>query len=166
MTQSSGHSWTVVARRDVARTVHHLFRHPITLLGMAGVVAFLVLGGPALVPARQTTASASNNDAADQYMRGMRDRDVSAVFSSLSPDMQHSLEQRTGSVGPAAVAAVFRQQEQQGEKTTGYQLVASYQTVQGNEVRFYIVHAAHGDQQRDVPYLLTLAQDGTVSNIE
>jgi hypothetical protein len=165
MTETKTYSWTVVARRFVARTTHHLFRHPFIFLGMTAVVAFLVLGGPSLIPASQPTASASS-DAADQYMRGMRDHDVTAVFSSLSPDMQHSLEQRTGAVGPAAVAAVFREQDKQGEKTTGYQLVASYQTVQGDEVRFYIVHDQHGDEQRDIPYLLTLSQDGTVDNVE
>ena len=98
MTRTSGYPITVVARRFVARTFHHIFRHPIISLGVAAIVAFLVLGGPALIPATasQPKAAAAHDDAADQYMRGMRDHDVTAVFSSLSPDMQHSLEQRTG----------------------------------------------------------------------
>ena len=117
-------------------------------------------------PTRGKPASVASADAADQYMRGMRDRDSDAVFKSLSPDMQQALEKRTGKRGSAAVGALFAEQDRVGERTVGYKLIASYQTVQGNMVHFYVVQDQRGDQQREIPYTLTLADDGTVANVE
>src|SRR5438105_3644730 len=111
MTRTGGYSTFSIVRRFVSRTVHHLFHARLTLLMLVGLGAFLVLGGPSLAASHQAAPAAASDDAADQYMRGMRDRDVGEVFSSLSPDMQHSLEQRTGLVGSAAVGALFKEQD-------------------------------------------------------
>src|SRR5829696_5118775 len=92
--------WSVVARRVAARAIRHVVRDPIVLLGLAVIVAVLVLGMPAPAPSGEHVASVHTEDAADQYMRGLRDRDVAEVFTSLSPEMRRSLEQRTGLFGP------------------------------------------------------------------
>jgi hypothetical protein len=166
MARISGYTVPFLARRIVARTVRHIVRDPIVLLGLAGLAALLVLGGAGTAPTAQATPSASAEDAADQYMRGMLTRDVSEVFASLSPDMRRSVEQRTGLVGPAAIAALFQEQERRGERIVGYRHIASYQTVQGEDLRFYVVQTRRGAEKREIPYLLTLAPDGTVAKVE
>jgi len=157
---------SLVARRAAARTIRHLVRDPIVLLALAGLLAFLVIGVPGTDAAERPARTAAAENAADQYMRGMLTRDVAEVFTSLSPEMRRSLEQRTGLAGPAAVAAIFQEQERSGEKIVGYKQIAAYRTVQGDEVRFYVVQARRGSEKREIPYLLTLAPDGTVAKIE
>jgi hypothetical protein len=166
MARISDYTVPFLARRIVARTIRHVVRDPIILLGVAGLIAILVLGGAGTPLSAQATPSPAAEDAADQYMRGLLTRDVSEVFASLSPDMRRSLEQRTGLVGPAAIAALFQEQERRGERIVGYRHIASYQTVQGEELRFYVVQTRRGAEKREVPYLLTLAPDGTVANVE
>ena len=156
----------LVARRVVARTVRHVVRDPVVLLGLACLMAFLVIDVPGTQASERPAPSVSAEDAADQYMRGMLTRDVGEVFASLSPDMRRSLEQRTGLAGPAAVAALFQEQDRRGERIVGYKHVASYQTVQGDDLRFYVVQARRGSEKREIPYLLTLAPDGTIAKIE
>ena len=166
MARIGGYTLPLVARRVVARTVRHLVRDPIILLGLAGLMAFLVIGVPSTPAADRAAPSVPADDAADQYMRGMLTRDVGEVFASLSPDMRRSLEQRTGLAGPAAVMALFQEQERRGERIVGYKHVASYQTVQGDDLRFYVVQARRENEKREIPYLLTLAPDGTIARIE
>lgn len=166
MARSGDYPLSLVARRVVARTVRHLSRDPIVLLGIAGLVALLTLGVPGTQASDTQTTAVAAEDAADQYMRGVLTRDVGEVFGSLSPEMQRSLEQRTGLFGPAAIAALFQEQERRGERIVGYKHVASYQTVQGDEVRFYVVQTRRGAEKREIPYLLTLAPDGTVARVE
>jgi hypothetical protein len=156
----------LVARRVVARTVRHVVRDPIILLGLAGLVAFLVIGTPGTQAADRPAPAVPAEDAADQYMRGLLTRDVGEVFASLSPDMRRSLEQRTGLAGPAAVTALFQEQERRGERIVGYKHIASYQTVQGENLKLYVVQARRGSEKREIPYLLTLAPDGTIAKIE
>ena len=166
MAEARRYRWSVVARRVAARTIRHVLRDPVILLGLAGLVALMVIGTPSMAAPDGQTTSVPAEDAADQYMRGMLTRDVSEVFASLSPEMQHSLEQRTGLVGPAAVTAIFQEQERRGERIVGYKYIAGYQTVQGDDVRFYVVQTRRGGENREIPYLLTLAPDGTVAKIE
>jgi len=158
--------WTVVARRVAARTVRYVLRDPVVILALGVLAIALVLGGPSMTSAETPMAAASTEDAAERYMRGLRDRDVARVFTSLSPEMRRSLERRTGLLGPAAVAALFYEHEQRGERIAAYQLVASYGAVQGEELRFYVAHVERGGERRDIPYAITLAPDGTIINVE
>lgn len=157
-----------VIRRLVGRAVRGLAEQRLPLVMLFGLGAILFYAGQTgrLAGLQQAPAVADSSDAADQYMRGLRDRDVSALFGSLSPDMRRTVEQRFGRLGPAAVAALFSEQEQRGEKIAGYELIGSYQTVQGQALRFYVVHAQRGNDRADVPYTLTLGQDGKVANVE
>lgn len=163
---AAGYSWAVVARRVAARTVHHLLRDPIVLLALTILVAALAFAAPSGAPAGGAASSALTEDAAERYMRGLRDRDVGGVFASLSPEMRRSLEQRTGLLGPATVAALFHEQDRRGERTVGYRLVARYETIQGEGLRFYVVQSQRGHERREVPYTLTLAPDGSVAKVE
>lgn len=165
MVRTDGYPWTVIARRVAVRAVRHMFRDPIVLLALACLVVALVFAGPGGALSGDA-ASAPTDDAAEQYMRGLRDRDVGQVIASLSPEMRRSLEQRTGLLGPAAVAALFHEQERRGEQTVGYRLVARYETIQGEELRFYVVQSQRGNERHEIPYTLTLATDGSVANVE
>src|SRR5688572_258199 len=100
MAGTERYRWSVVARRVAARTIRHVLRDPIILLGLTVIVAVLVLGMPAAALSGDDVGSVPTEDAAEQYMRGLRDRGVAEVFASLSPDMRRSLEQRTGLLGP------------------------------------------------------------------
>ncbi len=172
------YAWTVVARRVAARTVRHVVRDPLILLGLTIMLAALVVGGPWLTSSPRlastneltssdtAAAAVPTEDAAERYMRGLRDRDVGQVFASLSPEMRRSLEQRTGLFGPAAVAALFFEQERRGERIVSYRLVASYETVQGEGLRFYVARAERGGERREVPYTITLAPDGSIAKVE
>ena len=172
MARTGRYPWTVVARRVAARAMRHAVRDPIILLGLTVMVAVLVLGGPGLASgpgpasADASADAGPTEDAAEQYMRGLRDRDVARVFASLSPEMRRSLEQRTGLLGPGAVAALFYEQERRGERIVGYRLVASYQTIQGEELRFYVARAERGGERREIPYTITLAPDGSIAKVE
>src|SRR6478672_12676266 len=141
----------VVVCRVLARTFYHLVHHPLVVLGVFGLAVFLLFGGPAALLQRAAPAAAPIDDAAEQYMRGLRDKDVTELFGSLSADMRRTIEQRFGRLGPAAVAALFSEQDQRGEKIVGYQLVGRYDTVQGEGLRFYVVQAQRGNQRQDVP---------------
>lgn len=166
MARTDGYSMPLVAWRVVVRTVRHVVRDPIILFALACLAAFLVIGVPGLQASDRQAPSVPAEDAADQYMRGMLTRDVAEVFGSLSPEMRRSLEQRSGLAGPAAVAAIFQEQERRGERIVGYKHIAGYQTIQGDDVRFYVVQTRSGADKREIPYLLTLAPDGTIAKIE
>ena len=166
MAGTGRYPWTVVARRVAARTVRFVVRDPLILLALAVLVSTFVLVGPRVTSSDAAATAAPSEDAAERYMRGLRDRDVSKVFTSLSPEVRRSLEQRTGLVGPAAVAAMFYEQERRGERIVGYQLVASYRTVQSEELRFYVARAERDGERREIPYLITLAHDGTIARVE
>src|SRR4051812_35964848 len=134
MTPTPRYSAFTVARRLVTRTLYHVFHARLTLLAvvvLAGLAVFVGFGRPGVAPDPSTdsaaaAAPADTTDAADRYMRGMRDRNVDEVFKSLSPDMQQALEKRTGKNGSAAVGALFAEQDRVGERTVGYKLIASY----------------------------------------
>ena len=166
------YAWTVVARRGAARTVRHVVRDPLILLGLTVLLAALVVGGPWLASTNELTSSDTaaaavpTEDAAERYMRGLRDRDVGQVFASLSPEMRRSLEQRTGLLGPAAIAALLYEQDRRGERIVDYRLVGSYSTVQGEELRFYVARAERGGERREIPYTITLAPDGSIAKVE
>ena len=165
MAATSRYPWTVVAGRVMARTVRFVVRDPLIVLALAILAGVFVLAGSSAAPSDASTG-APTEDVAERYMRGLRDRDVARIFTSLSPEMRRSLEQRTGLIGPAAVAALLYEQEQSGERIVAYQLIGSYQTVQGEELRFYVARAERGGEQRDIPYAITLAPDGTITKVE
>ena len=166
MNPSERRSRLFVLRRVVARTLRYLIHDPVLVLLVTGLVAFLVLAGAFGLIGRSMASPVQADDAADHYMRGLRDHDVSELFGSLSPDMRRTLEQRFGRLGPAAVAALFTEEERSGERIVGYKLVARYDTVQGDSLRFYVVQAQRGNERRDVPYTLTIDQSGKVSKVE
>jgi hypothetical protein len=166
MKRSAHYTPVFVARRVIARTIHHLMRHPIIVLLAAGLTTLLVVGVPTTLRDDGTATAATASDAGEQYMQGLRDHNVAELFGSLSPAMQRTLEQRSGRVGPAAVAAMFSEQDRTGERIVGYQLVGSYDTAQGDSLRFYVVEAERNGQRRDIPYTLTISSDGKVSNVE
>ncbi len=58
------------------------------------------------------------------------------------------------------------EQEQRSERIVAYQPVGSYLAVQGEELRFYVARAERGGERRDIPYVITLALDGTITKIE
>ena len=136
------------------------------------LVAGVILGspglasGPGLVSPDATAGALPTEDAAEPYMRGLHDRDVAQVFASLSPEMRRSLEQRTGLLGPAAIAALLYEQDRRGERIVDYRLVGSYSTVQGEELRFYVARAERGGERREIPYTITLAPDGSIAKVE
>ncbi len=142
-----------VAGRFIGRLAGALREQRLTLTMVVALAGILIYAG---VSGRLTfgrpIATGMGDDAGEQYMRGMRDRDVTELFGSLSPDMRRTVEQQFGRVGPAAVSALFSEEDRRGEKIVGYKLVGSYQTVQGEGLRFYIVQAQRGTDRADVPY--------------
>ena len=153
-----------VARRVATRTLQYLRRDPVLLLALAGLIGLLALGVPnALTPAE---ASSVGRDGAEQYMQALRDRDAELFYQSLGPTMRRQLESGVGVQGPGAVTALFRFQEQQGDRILDYKLVGSYETQQGGSLRFYVARARTGNQQVEVPYVITLDRDGKVVNVD
>ena len=162
-----GYSAGTVARRVLERATRRLL-HARGLLLLAALGALLIVIGPSWLTGGVAARgiSSGSDDAAEQYMRALRDRDSGALFLSLSPDMRQALEQRYGRMGPAAVAALFSEQDRRGERYASYHLIGGYETVQGESLRFYVVQAQRGGERRDIPYTLTMGSDGMVQKIE
>jgi hypothetical protein len=154
-----------VARRLVARAIHRAVRARFLLLGLAVLLALLIVVGVSLQANRDSTVAPPAN-AAEQYIRGLQEKNAELLLGSLSPEMRQNMEQRSGQAGTAALPALFAEQERRGERLTGYRLVGEYQTVQGDRLYFYIVHARRGAEQRDIPYTLTVGSSGKVTNVE
>ncbi len=111
-------------------------------------------------------ASAPASDSAEQYLQALRDRDASGFVAALSPQARRALEVRFGTTGIGAATAFFREQESRGEQVVGWERIGSYRTVQGENLRFYVVHYRRGDERRDVPYMLAIDAEGKVARIE
>ena len=155
-----------LARRILARTARYIIHDRLLLLLVTAIASLAIVLGPGGLLKQAPSISTPADDAAEQYMRGLRDKDVAELLGSLSPEMRRSLEQRFGRLGVAAVAALFNEQEQRGERIIGYRLVGKYETVQHESVRFYVVQAQRGNERRDVPYTLTIGPDGKVTRVE
>ena len=150
----------LVLSRVAYRLGRRAFRDPLTIMLVALVAAMWLV-----LPATGA-ATAPATDAAEQYLQALRDRDPSGFLSALSPQAQKALELRFGRAGIGAAAALFREQESRGERVIGWERIGGYQTVQGEELRFYVVHHARGDERRDVPYVLAIDGDGKVARVE
>jgi hypothetical protein len=153
-----------VTRRLLARLIHRASRARLVLLGLAVLVALVVLGVG--LRTGQPAPTARPDNAAEQYIRGLQEKDAALLLGSLSPEMRRSMEERSGQLGMAALPALFAEQERRGERLVGYRLVGQYETVQGEQLYFYVVHSKRGDEQRDIPYTLTVGRDGKVSKVE
>ena len=155
----------LVAARFAYRLARYPLRDPSLILLVALVTAmWLVL--PVMPTATTPSAAPSTTDAAEQYLRALRDRDVAGFLGALSPQARQALEVRSGRTGFGAAAAWFREQESRGERVIGWEYVGAYRTVQGKELRFYVVQHARGDERRDVPYVLTIDGEGKVARVE
>ena len=154
-----------LVQRLVVRTVRYLLHDRLMLFGVLGLLVLLLLGGGRLLSGQQLSGQAPEQ-AAEQYIRAMQERDVSALLASLSPDMLRTMEQQTGRSGAAAISAVFAEQERLGQRIVGYELVAQYETVQGDRLYFYVVRSQLGSERRDVPYLISVGADGKVNNVD
>ncbi len=71
MARIGDYSAPLVARRVVARTIRHVVRDPIVLLGLAGLLAFLVIGIPGAAAPDRATTSAPIEDAAHVLIGGI-----------------------------------------------------------------------------------------------
>lgn len=159
---SPGH----VAQRLVVRTARYVLHDRLILFGLLGLLALALLGGGGLLAGWRVPSAAPEQQAAEQYIRAMQQRDVSALLGSLSPDMLRTMERRTGQSGTAAISALFAEQERLGQRIVSYQLVSRYETVQGDRLYFYVVRSQAGSEQRDVPYLISVGADGKVNNVD
>jgi hypothetical protein len=157
-----------VARRLIARAIHRAVRVRWLLLGLVVLLALLVVVGVSLQANRDSSVApvAPPTNAAEQYIRGLQEKNAELLLGSLSPEMRQNMEQRSGQSGSAALPALFAEQERRGERLIGYRLVGEYQTVQGDRLYFYVVHARRGAEQRDIPYTLTVGSSGKVTNVE
>lgn len=153
------------ASYHLIRAIYGLRRRPGMLLLVVGVLVIGVLNGPRLL-AGASAGTDTPADAAEQYLRALRERDGDGLVTSLTPDMRRTLEERFGQSGPAAAAAFFSELDQLGGRVASYELVGQYNTVQGDRLHFYIARYQRGGQRRDVPYTLTVDRTGKVSRIE
>ena len=150
----------LLASRFVRRLTRHIVRDPFTIVLLALIAAMWLIvptGGPASTPV---------TDSAEQYLQALRDRDPSGFMAALSPQARRALELRFGMIGAGAATAFFREQESRGEWVVGWERIGSYRTVQGEELRFYVVHYERGGERRDVPYMLAIDAEGKVARIE
>ena len=151
-------------RLILSRVAHRLPRRalgdPLTIVLVALMAAMWLV----LPTAR--SAAAPQVDPAEQYLAALRDRDGARFLSVLSPQAQSALELRFGRAGLGAAAALFREQESRGERVIGWERIGDYRSVQGEELRFYVVRQARGDEQRDIPYVLTIDGDGKVVRVD
>jgi hypothetical protein len=154
-----------VARRLIARAIHRAVRARWLLLGLV-VLLVLLIGVGIGLQANRGPAEAPPANAAEQYIRGLQEKNAELLLGSLSPEMRQSMEERSGQSGSAALPALFAEQERRGERLTGYRLIGEYRTVQGDRLYFYVVHARRGAEQRDIPYTLTVGSSGKVTNVE
>ena len=155
----------LVARRFAYRLARYPLRDP-SLILLVALVAAMWLVLPVSPAASTNTATPPATDSAEQYLRALRDRDIGSFLGALSPQARQALELRSGGAGPAAAAAWFREQESRGERVIGWEYIGAYRTVQGEDLRFYVVRHARGDQWRDVPYVLAIDAEGKVARVE
>ena len=155
----------LVASRFAYRLARYPLRDP-SLIVLAALLAALWLVLPVSPTAATYSETTPATDSAEQYLRALRDRDIGSFLSSLSPQARQALELRSGGAGPVAAAAWFREQENRGERIVGWEYVGSYRTVQGEDLRFYVVRHARGDKWRDVPYVLAIDGQGKVARVE
>jgi hypothetical protein len=153
-----------VVARFVSRLVHHTVRSK-GLIFLASVLGVIWLINPTALFGSVPSAAPAT-DSAEQYLQALRDRDATVLVSALAPQARQALEVRFGTTGVTAAAAMFREQESQGMRVVGWERIGSYNTVQGDELRFYVVHFQRGDERRDVSYVLTLDAEGKVARIE
>jgi hypothetical protein len=149
-----------VAARFAHRLIRYLFRDRSLILLVSLVAAMWFV-----LPAASGPAS-SVPDVGDQYFRALQERDPNALFNALSPNGRRALEVRFGRTGSGAAAAFFQEQDSQGERVIGWERIGAYRTVQGDELRYYVVHYAHGDERRDVPYVLVIDANGKIAGID
>ena len=155
----------LVARRFAYRLARYPLRDP-SLIVLVALLAALWLVLPVSHTAATSSATTPATDSAEQYLQALRDRDVGSFLSALSPQARQALELRAGATGQVAAAAWFREQEHRGERVIGWEYVGAYRTVQGEDLRFYVVRHARGDQWRDVPYVLAIDAQGKVTRVE
>lgn len=151
----------LIVGRVAMRAARRLVRDPLTLLAVALLVAVWLV-----VPAARPVEISPAHDSAEQYLEALRDRDAAAFLSALSPQARRALELRFGMPAVSAAAAFFHDQESRGERVIGWERIGSYQTAQGENLRFYVVHYARRDERRDVPYVLTIDADGKIVRVE
>jgi hypothetical protein len=156
-----------VAGRVVSRVVYHAARNRmlILLLVFIGGVWLLFPSAPATT-APTSPSNARANDAAEQYLQALKEHDPSGFVNALSPEARQALEVRFGQTGIGAATAFFREQQSRGQQIVGWERVGSYDTVQGEDIRFYVVHYARGDEKRDIPYMLAIDASGKVARVE
>ena len=154
----------LAARRFAYRLARYPLRDPSLILLVALLAAIWLVLPVSHTAATSTTPPAT--DSAEQYLRALRDRDIGSFVSALSPQARQALELRAGATGPVAAAAWFREQEQRGERVVGWEYVGAYRTVQGEDLRFYVVRPARGDQWRDVPCVLAIDAQGKVARVD
>jgi hypothetical protein len=138
-----------------------VIRDPVTIVLTVALIAIWLVA-----PVGGATAAPAAPDSAEQYFRALRDRDAGALVDALSPQARRALEARFGLSFRGAVAALFHEQESRNERMIGWEQVGRYHTVQGDELLFYVVRYARGDERRDVPYVLTVGSDGRIERIE
>jgi hypothetical protein len=151
----------IIAARVARRLAWRLARNPLMIVLTATLLAVWFLA-----PAGGTPASSTASDSAEQYFQALRDRNAGAFVDALSPQARRTLEVRFGLSLSGAVTALFREQEARGDQVVGWEQVSRYRTVQGDELRFYVVHYTRGDDRRDVPYTLTVGADGKIEQVE
>lgn len=150
----------LILSRVAYRLARRVLGDPLTIVLVAVVTAMWLL-----LPGAQPSATPAA-DAAEQYLEGLRDRDTGRFLSALSPQARKALELRFGHVGVGAASALFREQESRGERVISWERIGDYRTVQGEELRFYVVRYARDDEHRDIPYVLTIDGSGRVARVE
>jgi hypothetical protein len=163
--QPARYSAARVAARFVSRLIHHTVRSK-GLIFLATVLGAIWLISPAALFGSAPSAAGPATDSAEQYLQALRDRDATVLVSTLAPQARQALEVRFGMTGARAAAALFREQDSQGMRVVGWERIGSYNTVQGEELKFYVVHYQRGDERRDVSYVLTLDAEGKVARVE
>jgi hypothetical protein len=153
-----------VAGRVVSRMVYHASRNRMLILLLVFIGGVWLLFPAA--PATTAPTKAPTNDSGEQYLQALKEHDASGFVNALSPEARQALEVRFGQTGIGAATAFFREQQSRGQQIVGWERVGSYDTVQGEEIRFYVVHYARGDEKRDIPYMLAIDASGKVARVE
>ena len=151
----------LIAARVAYRLARRVVCDPFTIVLTALAVAMWLI-----LPLGSRAESPPTHDSAEQYLEALRDRDAGGFVSALSPQARRALELRFGMPGIGAAAALFQEQESRSERVVGWERIGSYRTVQGEELRFYVVHYARGDERRDVPHVLAIDSEAKVARVE